>query len=420
MAIMAEAGRGRGRARARVAEAPLRLAPAAAAVVHALRQPVGTAGVEDGAAAQQELLAWYQAHGRDLPWRHTRDPYRILVSEVMLQQTQVERVLPFYQRFLAAFADERALCAASLDAIHRAWKGLGYPSRVERLQAACRQVLAQGGWPDSAAGLEQLPGIGPYTAGAVACFAFAAAAPVVDTNVARVYARRDGLATPLARAPLWAHVAGQLAHGQAIAYNNALMDLGATVCTARRPRCDACPWRARCAGRDQAERHLATANPLKAVVAASRYGAQITDRAKPRQHIVLALIHHQERYLVARRLAHQHQGGLWELPGGKREAGEDDRGALAREIMEELGGELLAARALMTFSHDYGDRYLTFRVYRCRLFNPEAITARASSALRWVTPAEFVALPFPPANQAILARLRRYHRLGGGPVPAPA
>jgi A/G-specific adenine glycosylase len=405
MATMAEARRGRPRARA--AAAPPFPPPADAA----LRG-------QAGAAAQRELLAWYQANGRDLPWRSTRDPYRILVSEVMLQQTQVERVLPFYQRFLAAFPDERALCAASLDAIHRAWKGLGYPSRVERLQAACRQVLARGGWPDSPAGLEELPGIGPYTAGAVACFAFAAAVPVVDTNVARVYARRDGLALPLARAGLWAHAAGALARGQAIAYNNALMDLGATVCTARRPRCDACPWRARCRGRGQEERHLATANPLKAAVARVRYGDVIADRAKPRQHIVLALIHQRGRYLVAKRLAHQHQGGLWELPGGKRAAGEDDRRALARELMEELGAELLAARALMAFSHDYGDRYLTFHVYRCRLFNAQAITARASSELRWVGPEEFVALPFPPANQAILARLRRYHRLG--PAPAPA
>jgi A/G-specific adenine glycosylase len=397
---------------------PARARPNAHGSVHAGTQPTVLASAQASEQAQQELLAWYQANGRALPWRETRDPYRILVSEVMLQQTQVERVLPFYQRFLAAFPDERALAAAGLDAIHRAWKGLGYPSRVERLQAACRQVLAQGAWPDSAAALEQLPGIGPYTAGAVACFAFAAAVPVVDTNVARVYARRDGLMLPLVRTELWAHVDRQLARGAAIAYNNALMDLGATVCTARRPRCGACPWAARCAGREQTERHLATANPLKAAQVATRYGALISDRTKPRQRIVLALIHHQGRYLVAKRLDHQHQGGRWELPGGKREAGEDDRRALARELSEELGGELLSARALMTFSHDYGDRYLTMHVYRCRLFNPEAVSPRASSELRWVSPAEFITLPFPPANQAICARLRRYHRLGSDSASA--
>lgn len=366
----------------------------------------------DRGTPQGELLSWYARVGRALPWRETRDPYRILVSEVMLQQTQVERVKPFYARFLASFPDEAALAGASLDAIHRAWKGLGYPSRVERLQAACRVVLAAGGrWPSTPEGLRELPGIGPYTAGAVACFAFGAAVPVVDTNVARVYARRDGLALPLDRTAIWSHVAVQVDAGDPIRYNNALMDLGATVCTARKPACGECPWQRRCASRGNGEVHLATANPLKVESAKASYGVAITDRGKPRRHIVLALIHHDGRYLVAKRAADQHLGGFWELPGGKREPGEDDRTAVAREVREELGGEVLAARALMSFSHDYGDRYLTFHVYRCRLFDPAAVRALASVELRWVTPAEFVALEFPPANAPIAERMRRYHRL---------
>lgn len=362
--------------------------------------------------AQAELLAWYARCGRQLPWRTTRDPYRILVSEVMLQQTQVDRVLPYYRNFLELFQDERALAAASADAIHRAWKGLGYPSRVDRLQAACQAVLAAGGrWPATAEGLQELPGIGPYTAGAVSCFAFACAVPIVDTNVARVYARRDGLGLPLMRDAIWRHVEGQLETREPIPYNNALMDLGAMICTARKPRCTDCPWKHRCVSRDRTDIHLATANPLKAASAKVRYGVEITDRGKPRLTIVLALVHHDGRYLVARRRPDQHQGGLWELPGGKREAGEDDRAALARELTEEVGGELLAARALMSFSYDYGDRYLTFKVYRCRLFNPTALRAITSTELRWVTPSEFDLLDFPPANQAIKERLRRYHRM---------
>ncbi len=126
--------------------------------------------------AQQELLSWYAGSARDLPWRRTRDPYRVLVSEVMLQQTQALRVVPFYERFLARFPDERALATAPLEDCHRLWKGLGYPNRVERLQAACQEVLRRGGWPQTPEQLMELPGIGPYTAGAVACFAFFAAA----------------------------------------------------------------------------------------------------------------------------------------------------------------------------------------------------------------------------------------------------
>ena len=127
---------------------------------------------------QRALLAWYAAARRDLPWRTTRDPYRILVSEVMLQQTQVARVVPFYERFVASFPDERALAQAGDEALHRLWKGLGYPSRAERLRATCAAVLERGGWPRDLPGLMELPGIGPYTARAVAAFAFAAPVPV--------------------------------------------------------------------------------------------------------------------------------------------------------------------------------------------------------------------------------------------------
>lgn len=365
-------------------------------------------------APQDELLAWYARHRRDLPWRRTRDPYRILVSEVMLQQTQVDRVIPYYERFLAHFPDESALAAAHREELQRCWKGLGYPSRADRLQAACRVVLEEyrGEWPDTAEGLQALPGIGPYTAGAVACFAFARAVPLVDTNVARVYARRDGLEASDKKL-LWAHAANEVSHADPIGYNNALMELGALVCTARAAHCLVCPWQRRCQGVGDEARQQATANPLKVASAKKRYGEIITDRRKPRQHIVLALIHDDVgRYLVAKRPADKHVGGCWELPGGKREKGEDDRTALAREVHEELGVELMAARPFVTYSHDYGDRYLTFHCYRCRLFDVGAVRPLASEGLAWVTPSEFMDLTFPPANRCVLERMRDYHRLG--------
>ncbi len=361
---------------------------------------------------QKELLAWYKKNGRTLPWRQTRDPYRVLVSEVMLQQTQVERVLPFYKKFMVLFPNEQALAAASTEAIHRAWKGLGYPSRVERLRATCQQVITQKGqWPNTVEGLMELPGIGPYTAGAVACFAFARAVPIVDTNVARVYARRDALSLPLDKKDVWSHVAIQVDPKNPIAYNNALMDLGATICTARVAYCEACPWEQRCASRGKKKVHVATANPLKVASKKIRYGVEITNKKKPRQHIVLALIHHDGRYLVARRKKKAHQGGLWELPGGKREKGEDDRVAIAREIHEELGAELLSARGILSFHYEYDDRYLTFHLYRCHLFNPADVKPLASDELCWVTPEEFIELDFPPANKPVQERMKKYHRI---------
>ncbi|HEX4624015.1 MAG TPA: A/G-specific adenine glycosylase [Solirubrobacteraceae bacterium] len=174
-----------------------------------------------------ELLRWYEREARDLPWRRTRDPWAILVSEVMLQQTQAARVVPYYERFLARFPDPATCAAAPAAAVLRAWSGLGYNRRALALHRAAG-ALARMGWPDD---LSSLPGVGPYTAAAVASFAFGASVLAVDVNVRRVLSRR-GLEV--------AEPSAQL--------NQALIELGATVCTARTPRCDVCPLAEGCEG----------------------------------------------------------------------------------------------------------------------------------------------------------------------------
>ncbi len=184
------------------------------------------------------ILAWYEAVRRDLPWRRTRDPYRILVSEVMLQQTQVARVVPHYEAFLTRFPSERALAEAPAADILRLWSGLGYNRRALALQAAAG-VVARDGWPRTVDGLMGLPGVGPYTAAAVASFAFDVQAAAVDTNVRRVVERLDRRRR---RPPELAQRAQALVPpGRAADWNQALMELGATVCTARAPACEACP-----------------------------------------------------------------------------------------------------------------------------------------------------------------------------------
>ncbi|MFM7678187.1 MAG: A/G-specific adenine glycosylase [Roseiflexaceae bacterium] len=196
------------------------------------------------------LLAWFVAHGRDLPWRHTRDPYRILVSELMLQQTQVERVIPKYHAFLAQFPDVQTLAAAPTSAVITAWQGLGYNRRAIYLQRTAQAVVTQygGEFPRDVAALKALPGIGDYTAGAIACFAFEQDVAFLDTNIRRVVIRLwSDPHQPIPSEPALIQLAAsQVPAGQGWAWNQAIMELGAVICTAKSPKCPHCPVRSDC------------------------------------------------------------------------------------------------------------------------------------------------------------------------------
>ena len=258
------------------------------------------------------LLRWYAEHGRVLPWRGTRDPHRVLVSEVMLQQTQAARVAPFYERFLARFPDERALAAAPTAEVLGAWSGLGYNRRALALQRAARIVVGEG-WPRDAAGLRRLPGVGAYTAAAIASFAFGAQVPAVDTNARRVIERLDRRRH--APAELERRAAGLLPAGRAAAFNHAIMDLGATVCTARAPRCHACPLAAGCRSRGR------TAAPPRPRVRRERF--EDTDRYV-RGRVLAALVRGAEPQVdgvaparLERALAGLERDGLIVRDGGR-------------------------------------------------------------------------------------------------------
>jgi len=194
------------------------------------------------------LLRWYTANGRDLPWRRTRDPYRVLVSEVMLQQTQVSRVLPKYREWMRRYPSLRALARAPVREVREAWYPLGYNVRPLRLRAIARTVMTQygGRLPDSKNELLSLKGIGPYTAGAVLTFAYGKPEPILDTNVRRVLHRIFYGTRPVPDRDLWALSGRLLPRRRAYDFNQALMDFGATVCTARAPACPACPMRRTC------------------------------------------------------------------------------------------------------------------------------------------------------------------------------
>ncbi len=248
------------------------------------------------ADVQTALLAWYDRWGRDLPWRHTRDPYAILVAEIMLQQTQVERVIPKYHAFLAVFPSFAALAAAPTDTVIRAWSGLGYNQRAVRLQAIARVVVQEHGgeMPTTLEGLLALPGIGRYTAGAVACFAHAQAVATVDTNIRRVLGRVfigefDPALADLAKPDVALALAERVLPAEperAYAWNQALMDLGATICLARAPACERCPLMDLCRTYTQMrERTLfpsgAALRDLRVAEAPAAYAVQPARKVKP-------------------------------------------------------------------------------------------------------------------------------------------
>jgi A/G-specific adenine glycosylase len=208
--------------------------------------------LENARAIHRSLLQWFRRHGRDLPWRSTRDPYAILVSELMLQQTQVSTVIAYYNEWLRRFPDFVSLARAPENDVLRAWQGLGYYSRARNLQATARTVVDRfwGRFPRSLEQMQQLPGIGKYTAHAVASFAFDQSVPIVETNTARVLTRlfdfRESIDSHRGRQTIWQHAAMLVPKSNAAIYNSALIDLGALVCVARKPKCGICPVKTFC------------------------------------------------------------------------------------------------------------------------------------------------------------------------------
>lgn len=262
---------------------------------------------EQLASLRSALLAWYGEHRRDLPWRRADDPYAVWVSEMMLQQTRVATVIPYYERWMARFPTLADLARAELDEVLGVWQGLGYYARARRLHGAARAVLARHGGelPADVDALLELPGVGPYTAGAIASIAFGLEAPLVDGNVARVLARAFAIDTDITRA-----AAQRQLHGLAAAlvrgpapgdFNQALMELGATVCTPASPRCLLCPWRDVCVARAEGRQ---AELPVKA--------KKVAPRLEQRHAWVLQRA--DDTVLVARRNTDGLLGGLWEFP----------------------------------------------------------------------------------------------------------
>ena len=325
------------------------------------------------------LLGWYAEHKRQLPWRDQPGPYTVWVSEVMLQQTRVETVIPYFERWMERFPTITALAQASQQDVLAAWEGLGYYSRARNLHQAARVVAQEWGGelPGEIEALRRLPGVGRYTAGAVASIAFGKDEAALDGNIRRVLARYFNVEVP-ARIPagehrLWELAQANLPGGRAGDYNQALMDLGALVCTPRQPDCPACPLKAACQAYQlglQEERPVLQKKP-----------------AIPHYLVTAAVIRRAGQVLIAQRPPEGLLGGMWEFPGGKLQEGEDLAGCLRREICEELGVAIEVHEQVGVYRHAYTHFRVTLHAFHCSLANGDQPRALQVGDLRWIEPA---------------------------------
>ncbi len=338
------------------------------------------------------LLRWFDTHKRKLPWRDSADPYRIWLSEVMLQQTRVDQALPYYTRFLAAFPTVEALAAANLDAVLLLWEGLGYYARARHLHQAAGILTKQyeGMMPSDYGAIRSLPGVGTYTAGAIASIAFGMPYPAVDGNARRVLARCFALRTPTPATLL--RLASQLLDpARPGDFNQALMEAGATVCTPASPRCPACPLGGLCAA--------------KALSRQEDFPAKKVKNPVPHYDIAAGIVLDDEgRLLIQRRAERALLGGLWEFPGGKRTAGETLQQACQRELMEELGITVAVGELLTSVRHAYTHFRITLYAFRCHITAGIPVSS-AGLPVRWVPLNELGQYAFPRANRRVLDAL---------------
>lgn len=344
------------------------------------------------------LLDWYDVHKRDLPWRRTDDPYAILVSEFMLQQTQVATVIPFFERFMIAFPTLEALAAADEQAVLHQWSGLGYYSRARNLHAAaCRIVDDCGGEvPSSVAELLFLPGVGRYVAGAVASIAHGIAVGAVDTNVSRILCRvfvLKGLPTSPRMRQTFEELSSRLISRERPGdYNQAMMELGAEVCVAARPKCAICPLRSFCQAYE-------AGNPLDYPEAKKKQVTVAVEEA-------CAVLRDGERYLLVRRPSDSGRyRNMWEFPGLEisGESADEVRVLLAAWLREEFGVSAQVEDEWAEIKHQVTHHKISKRVFRCSL--EKGKLSVPAEAAQWVSVEEIRALPLGAPHKRILSLL---------------
>ena len=347
---------------------------------------------------RKRLLDWYRQHQRDLPWRRTKQPYRIWLSEVMLQQTRVETVVPYYQRFLQRFPDLPSLANADLQEVLKAWEGLGYYARARNLHRAVRIVAAEhdGIVPSDPELFGKLPGVGNYIRAAVGSIAFDQPLPAVDGNVKRVLARVMRIDDPVNRASShrrFDSLARQLLDRRRPgSFNQAMMELGALICTPAHPTCPQCPVRTHCRAWQ------------KKVV--DSYPVRIRPAPVPEHRIAVGVVCRDNQVLITRRKNEGLLGGLWEFPGGKIGPGEDPPSACIREIKEEVNLDIEVMDHLTRVKHAYTHFKIVMDVYCCR-YLAGSVKLAGPVDYRWIDLEEIDRFAFPKANHKFIPALRK-------------
>lgn len=358
-----------------------------------------------------DLIMWYEANAQPLPWRilpkdraHTRpNPYHVWLSEIMLQQTQIETVIPYYNRFLNAYPTIHDLANAPLDEVLKMWEGLGYYSRCRNLHQTAKRISDQNGqFPPTIEGLLALSGIGRYTAGAIASIAFDLPAPVLDGNVIRLFARLTDLADDVTlsttKESLWDLAHQWMPNQRTGDYNQALMMMGQTVCTPKNPKCEICPIQQHCQAYTNGTQSERPVKPKKSPT--------------PHYDVAAGIIMGDDgRILIAQRPNEGLLGGLWEFAGGKREDGETMPQALIRELQEELGITVEVGDLFIKVKHAFTHFKITLHAYTCKIIagTPQLLGVQN---VAWVTLDELSNFAFGKADRGVIeALLEQKNRL---------
>ena len=342
------------------------------------------------------LITWFEKSKRQMPWREVATPYRILVSEVMLQQTQVVTVIPYFHRFMHAFPTLADLAAAPEEQVLKLWEGLGYYSRARHLHACAKAIVAMGGViPSEFDELRKLPGIGDYTAAAVASMGFGQKVAVVDGNVLRVRARMLKEETPVDTSALKKRYFQELTDiilsvDSPSLFNQAMMELGALVCKPTEPDCAQCPIALWCRAFSEE--------------CAADYPKKTPKKKPPHYEVAVGLVYDGDKLLILKRSDEQMLGGLWEFPGGKLEDGETPAQAVQREIQEETGLPVAVGKELAVVNHAYSHFSITMHAFRCTLAD-DGKTPVCDRPWKWVREKELSQYPFPKANHKIFEQL---------------
>lgn len=348
---------------------------------------------------RKELISWYLANQRDLPWRKTTNPYHIWVSEVMLQQTQVNTVLPYYSRFLQCFPSLDHLARAGLQDVLKIWEGLGYYARARNLHRAAAMVLNHhhGIVPDSWEDFRKLPGVGDYIAAAVLSIAFEKPYPVVDGNVKRVLGRLLLLEEPVNKPTslkIFRKAVDRLLPARNPGtFNQAMMELGALICKPQQPLCSQCPIQKMCLA--------------QATGRVGEYPKKLKRSPTPRFKIAVGVVFKKGRVLITRRKPEGLLGGLWEFPGGKIKDDERAEETCIREINEETNLKVAVDSHLSTIKHAYTHFKIVMDVFCCRYISGR-VKLNGPVDHRWIKLDELDAYPFPKANHKFFADLKRF------------